>query len=273
MDVSLRFSPLSPAQARLTVLNLIHQAPRRQGLDRSRWWLDGLRQIIDWLRSCTLAGIWQILKRLGIRYRRGRQYLHSPDPAYAQKLQVITEAQAQAQQTPTEVVFLYQDEMTYYRRPSVSYDYAPQGSTDPRAVLGVKRNALRRIAACLDVQTGQLLAWQRKSFDRQTLRRFFHFIQDAYPQARRIYIALDNWPVHFHPQVLQALAQTNIILLPLPTYAPWTNPVEKVWHLLKQQLLHLHDFVDNWDGLKNAVQTWLDDYAQPSPQLLKSVGL
>jgi transposase len=43
---------------------------------------------------------------------------------------------------------------------------------------------------------------------------------------------------------LAALAPSKIVLVPLPTYAPWTNPVEKVWRKLCQEVLHLHEFVD-----------------------------
>ena len=68
---------------------------------------------------------------------------------------------------------------------------------------------------------------------RAPLRRSFHAVAAADPQAERLYSALDNWPVHFHfhPELLAALPP-QITLVPLPTYAPWTNPVEKVWRWL-----------------------------------------
>ena len=44
----------------------------------------------------------------------------------------------------------------------------------------------------------------------------------------------------------------------LPTYAPWTNPIEKLWRKLKQEVLHLHRYEDDWEGLKNRVACYLD---------------
>lgn len=70
-----------------------------------------------------------------------------------------------------------------------------------------------------------------------TLRHYFEAVAAAYPAAERIYSALDNWPVHFHP-VLRAALPPRLTLLPLPTYAPWTNPVEKVWRWLYAEVLH-----------------------------------
>lgn len=115
---------------------LLHRSPREAGLKRSRWWLDGIRQAVVGLGEYTLAGIWMMLKRLKLRYKRGRDYLHSPDPDYDLKLQYVVAAYKQAQANPAHVVLLYQDELTYYRRPSVARGYAPVGSKHPRAHLG-----------------------------------------------------------------------------------------------------------------------------------------
>jgi hypothetical protein len=46
-----------------------------------------------------------------------------------------------------------------------------------------------------------------------------------------------------------------------------------LWLLLKKQVLHLHRFSDDWDGLKQRVNHELDQYMRPSPDLLRFVGL
>ena len=173
---------------------------------------------------------------------------------------------------------LYEDELTYYRRPTVAQGYARAGQDGPRAEQGWARNRLRRVAACLDPRTGRLVAWQRERFDWRTLRRFYQeAVLPAYPDARRIYLIQDNWPVHFHPDLLAALADTPIRPLRLPTDAPWTNPVEKVWRKLYADVLHLHRFVDAWDALTLTVQAWLNQWSDPGPglaaDLLRYVGL
>lgn len=185
----------------------------------------------------------------------------------------IMAARARAQQHPQRYRFLYMDELTYYRRPSVAHGYAPQASRDPRAVSGYTRNRCRRVASSLDVLTGWLFSWQRPRFDTATLVDYFRALEAACPDAEWLFVALDNWSVHFHPDVLLALLESKIILLRLPTYAPWTNPVEKVWRRLHQELLHLHPFADDWAGLQTAVQSWLDQWTGGSVDLLHYVGL
>jgi hypothetical protein len=132
---------------------------------------------------------------------------------------------------------------------------------------------MRRIAGCLDAQTGQLFAWQRAHFDRRTLLRFYQAVEHAYPQADQLFLIQDNWPVHQHAELLAALRGSKFTLVRLPTYAPWTNPIEKVWRKLYADVLHLHGWANQWETLQQTVQRWLDAYAQPSPDLLRYVGL
>lgn len=171
---------------------------------------------MPWLQGRGPASIHRILRRLGVRYKRGRASFHSPDLAYDTKLAAITAAQLLAHAHPEAVVLLYEDEFTYYRRPSVSRAWAPQATDAPRADQGWGSNKRRRIAACLEATTGRVVAWQRHRFDRRTLARFYAAVAAAFPAAEVIFVAQDNWPVHTHPDVLAALPP-QIQLLPLPT--------------------------------------------------------
>ncbi|HKT40527.1 MAG TPA: IS630 family transposase [Ktedonobacterales bacterium] len=241
---------------------------------RSRWWLDGLRQCVPWLRGCCLATVWQTLHRCHLVYKRGRRYVHSPDPLYAAKLATIGYVRQRAVADPERVVVLYEDEFTYHRRPTVGRGYALAGSDQPRAGQGWRADTTRRIAACLDVGTGQVHAQQRAHWPAPALTGFFQQVAGRYPAAQRIYIALDNWPVHFQQDLRATLAATTPIrLLRLPTYAPWTNPVEQLWRKLYAEVLHLHRLADAWDELTQTVQAWLDQWLTPAPDLLRYLGL
>ena len=239
----------------------------------ARWWLAGIRQQVSWLCDCCLTTVWRTLRRCGLVYKRGRRHVHSPDPAYDPKLQRVATITWYSRQAPQQIVRLYQDEVTYYRKASVATAYAVGGADQPRAEQGWGRNTSRRIAGCLDATTGQLLSWQRAHFDATTLLRFYQALEQAYPHAEQLFLIQDNWPCHTAHEVLEGLRGSKITLVPLPTYAPWTNPIEKVWRKLAQEVLHLHPWGDAWDQLQAAVQRWLDHYAAPSDDLLRYVGL
>jgi hypothetical protein len=65
----------------------------------------------------------------------------------------------------------------------------------------------------------------------------------------------------------------NITLVPLPTYSSWRNPIEKVWRFLKQEVLHMHPWADDWLHLKSQVAAFLDRFAAPNSTLLCYCGL
>ena len=224
--------------------------------------------------------------------------MHSPDPDYVGKLRDVGLLLRVVQADPEKQVLLFCDEFTFYRQPSLSYDYERAGRIQPLGELGHRANLTWRIAGALNAWTGRVTYAGHTHFTLKLLVDFYQQVAQAYPQATVIYLVVDNWPVHFHADVLAALHDPTLAwplklpahwpdtpskrarhldlpirLLPLPTYAPWNNPIEKLWHLLNKQILHLHRFTDDWDGLKQRVNLELDQYRLPSPNLLRYVGL
>lgn len=73
-----------------------------------------------------------MLRRLGIHYQRARSYIHSPDPAYDEKLARIEALQQRVQAHPEEVLHNL-DECTLHQQPSVAQAYDQAGSDRPYA--------------------------------------------------------------------------------------------------------------------------------------------
>jgi len=220
--------------------------------------------------------VWRRLKTWRIRRKRGRQHVTSPDPAYCQKLAAIEEASAQARAHPDKVVLLYSDETTIYRQPPVGLAYHEQGrggKHQPCAQHSYARNTKHRVVAALDVVLGRILFAQGHKIGVQALCRFLEQVRTAYGETIRIVLVWDNWLIHTHPDVLQAAQRCHIELLFLPTYAPWTNPVEKLWRKLKEEVISMHRYSDRWPELKQRIHTFLCEYERPAPDLLRFVGL
>lgn len=86
--------------------------------------------------------------------------------------------------------------------------------------------------AVLNALTGRVSYRQAYKIDRRQLIRFLRQVARDYPDTERTYIVLDNWPVHLQNDVMAALEEeelSRIQLMFLPTYAPWLNPIEKLW--------------------------------------------
>jgi transposase len=264
---------LSQELAQAEVAHAIHRSPRLFGIDRSTWTLTLLRCVIGWMAKLSLPAVCKCLRRFDLCYKRGRSHVHSPDLLYDQKGQAIALARDLAIQAPGEVVFLYMDEHTANLRPRAGRSYEPREAKGRKAT-GHKSKIIR-LAGALDVATGQVIVRRRAKFPVQEMYRFFYHVEQQYPEAKVIYIALDNWPVHFHGYVRDNLARihSKIRFLPLPTYAPWTNPIEKFWLKLNRDFMDQHPYGREEKAFRDALDLWLDKHREESPALLREVGL
>lgn len=271
-------------------------------MQRSRWRLADLVQHCKWLNLETESGMWQLLHRCHISYQHAQEHIHSPDPQYQAKLEVIQTLWKQVQHSEGMEVLLYLDELTYYRQPTLSWTYEQAGPSQPRAQRSLSSNTSTRLVGTLDASTGQVLVHSGSKVGVKELVAFYQQVRAAYPEAQRIWIVQDNWPVHFHPDVLVALEPQQtpfpfarpkdwsdkpspaavkrwadlhlpIQLVLLPTYASWCNPIEKLWRKLKQDILHLHRQADDLSALRARVLAFLQQFASGSTDLLRYVGL
>jgi DDE superfamily endonuclease len=283
------------------LVHLLRRDPHTCGVNRSRWRRDDVLAHCPWLRLRTPQSLGRLLHRVGITYKRGRDYLHSPDPDYAAKRAAIAAAYQAAQAHPDQHILLYLDEMLLFRQPTPARAWEARGRRQPLARRSQRSDTPTRLLGALDAVTGRLHRRRPDKVTLPTLLSFFQALVAAYP-GRTLTVVLDNWPVHFHADLLVALRpqtspfprylpaswspqpsakaiqqwghlQLPLQLLPLPTYASWCNPIEKVWHKLRQELGHLHPWADDLPRLRAEIDHWLDQYHRSAPDLLHYVGL
>lgn len=281
---------------------MLRREPRAFGIADTRWTLAHLHAVCDWLHSTNPRSLAGLLARLDIRWKRGREHIHSPDDDYVAKLASIAVWLDAARGASRRHVLLYLDECTYYRQPTLANAYEARGGCQPLAERSHRSNTPTRLLASLDARDGRVLYRQGSKIGLAELVGFYRRVRQVYAAAERIYVVQDNWPVHFHPDVLVALQpqaspfprylprgwatepsreavrkwgdlRLPMQLLPLPTYASWANPIEKLWRKLRQDVLHLHRFADRLDELHLRVSQFLDQFANGSEELLRYVGL
>lgn len=119
-----------------------------------------------------------------------------------------------------------------------------------------------------DAVSGRVHAWDFGRVTAPKLARCWRELGARYPQASRIYLAMDNWPVHFHPKAQAALrSDPRLTLLPLPTYAPWLNNIERLWRWTKQRVTHAHPWSDDFAEFKAQVRAEFERVAHGPPEL------
>ena len=264
----LRQAPGQAAQEEMAV------GPTLTSPTPSRWSLRTIRASVDWMSGYTLSGVWRILDRFGLKLRSAVVQMYSPDPHYEEKEAYLHQCLKDTAEDPRRKVFLFLDEMGYYRWPDLGPTWTEEIFPPEKAQRGGPNNQQWRIIGALNALTGQVDYLDAYIVGRKKVIQMYHLIDDLYPYRDRIYVAQDNWSVHTHPDVLQALEELpHIEPVWLPTYAPWLNPIEKLWRWLRQAVLKMHRLADDFEELRRRVRAFLDQFWPGSKELLRYVGL
>jgi transposase len=260
------------------VLEHLQEGPpaKAQGLQPGRWTLRSLQEHVERLKGYSLGGIWRWLKRAGVSWRSASLRQWSPDPDYRSKLGTLCACLQAAGAAPGEIELIFLDEVGFYRWPIPANTWAanpPQ--PPPRAQhAGQTNNSQWRIIGGLNARTGQVTHRSNYIVGRKQVVQWYEQLNTTYPQARKIYVVQDNWSIHSHLDVLDALRQwPRIEPVWLPTYSPWLNPIEKLWRKLKVEVLKMHRLAQDWPELKRQAHLFLDQYLEGSHELLHYVGL
>jgi putative transposase len=87
----------------------------------------------------------------------------------------------------------------------------------------------------------------------------------------RIFLTLDNSPTHFGDDIdlVVGAAQGRLVLLYLPTYSPWLNPIEMLWRSMRYAVTHCELFT----SLTELETAFLDYFATiPAIQVRSIIG-
>lgn len=240
----------------------------------SCWTLRTIRASLPGLQDYTLSGVWRVVQRCGLRLRSARLRMYSPDAAYVTKEAYLLRCLQGVAQAPTTRVLLFLDEMGYTRWPEAARVWGSAPPQAPPSVERVDTNTQWRLVGALNALTGQVDYLDNYIVGRKQLITFYEQLHQRYGDAERIYIVQDNWSIHRHAEVLDALQHwPRIVPVWLPTYAPWLNPIEKLWRWLRQDVLKLHRLSSDWRALRQQVRSFLDQFRTGSQRLLHYVGL
>lgn len=263
------------------LLEILHAGPgeaarrevavTKQGPAPSRWTLRTIRASVDWLTEYTISGVWRVLQAWGLEVHTSCARLFSPDPDYKSKVRRLHRCLRDAARHPDTVVALFLDEFGYQRWPEVAPTWGLAAAVAQRA----GNNQQWRTIGALNAVTGQVNSLDGYIVGRQQVIQFYGLLDRAYPKTvELIYVIQDNWNIHTHPDVRTALDRyPRITPVWLPTYAPWLNPIETRWRWLRQDILKMHRWVEDWPRVKQRVRDFLGQFAHGSSALLRYVGL
>jgi putative transposase len=100
---------------------------------------------------------------------------------------------------------------------------------------------------------------------------FLQGLLEQFPE-RSIRVICDSAPAHRSHAMFQFLERNPRLRLQYqPTYAPWTNPMERVWQELRRSVTHCHD-LPNLGALTAAARRWCHRLADRQPEVRRLVS-
>lgn len=124
----------------------------------------------------------------------------------------------------------------------------------------------------VNYRTGETVVIFRQRKRRQEVAQLLEAILDRHPHET-VYVAWDNSSTHEDNEVEAVVraAAGRLILLYLPTYSPWLNPIEMLWRQFRREVTHCELF-ESVKALLDAAQDFFDHYNKMPQQTLSIIG-
>jgi len=124
----------------------------------------------------------------------------------------------------------------------------------------------------INYHTGETVVIFRKHKRRREMAELLQMLVDKQPTGT-IYVAWDNASTHQDDEIEAVVraAAGRLVLLYLPTYSPWLNPIEMLWRHFRREVTHCELF-ESVKALLTAARDFFDRYNQMPEQVLSIIG-
>lgn len=167
-------------------------------------------------------------------------------------------------------VFYYADEFNVSWLPTLRKMWSPQGQQvmiptpgQPKVHYGL---------GAVNYHTGETVVLIRRRKRRQEVAELLEALLEKHPQET-VYVTWDNAITHQDDEVEMVVraAAGRLILLYLPTYSPWLNPIEMLWRHFRREVTHCELFLTIKD-LITASYEFFNRYNQVPDKTLSLIG-
>lgn len=167
-------------------------------------------------------------------------------------------------------VFYYADEFNLSWHPTLRAMWSPKGQQvmiptpgQPKKHYGI---------GGVNYHTGETVVLIRKRKRRREIAEFLQALLDKHPH-QIVYVAWDNFTAHEDDEVEAVIrgAAGRLVLLYLPTYSPWLNPIEMLWRHFRREVTHCELF-ETVKALLAAARNFFDRHNQMPDRILSIIG-
>lgn len=167
-------------------------------------------------------------------------------------------------------MFYYADEFNLSWLPTLRAIWSPVGQqimiptpTQPDKYYGI---------GAVNYHTGETVVHFQRRKRREEIAQLLEALLEKHPTGT-IYVAWDNANTHEDDEVEDVVraAAGRLVLLYLPTYSPWLNPIEMLWRHFRREVTHCELFATK-QALLAAARDFFARYNQCPEKILSVIG-
>jgi transposase len=166
--------------------------------------------------------------------------------------------------------FYYADEFNVSWLPSLRALWSPKGQ---QVMIPTPGQPYRRYGlGAVNYHTGETVILFKRRKRRREVAELLQALVDKHPTGT-IYVAWDNADTHEDDEVEAVVrgAAGRLVLLYLPTYSPWLNPIEMLWRHFRREVTHCELF-ESVAALLLAAQDFFDRHNRAPQRVLSIIG-
>ena len=124
----------------------------------------------------------------------------------------------------------------------------------------------------VNYHTGETVVQFHRRKRRKEIAQLLEALLAKHPTGT-VYVAWDNADTHqdAEVEVVVRTAAGRLVLLYLPTYSPWLNPIEMLWRHFRRAVTHCELF-ETMQALLIAARECFDRFNQRPRQILSVIG-
>lgn len=167
-------------------------------------------------------------------------------------------------------MFYYADEFNVSWLPTLRALWSPKGQ---QILIPTPGQPHRRYGlGAVNYHTGETVVLFRRRKRRREVAELLRALVEKHPTGT-IFVAWDNAGTHQDDEVEAVVrgAAGRLVLLYLPTYSPWLNPIEMLWRHFRREVTHC-ELYETVEALLRAAQDFFDRYARRQQQVLSIIG-
>jgi transposase len=231
--------------------------PRLFGLPFSCWSLVKLRDHLvaaGEIPAVSVETLRQVLREGGVSWQTTKTWKASNDPEFVPKMRRVLDLY---DHPPADGRVICVDEFGPLNlQPRAGKAWRAEGHPVRLRATYHRTHGVRHMIAGLDLATGKFFYRIR---DRKRWREFLSFLKSLRARwpGQKLYLVVDNFSPHKHPDVLAWAVANDVELVFLPTYASWLNWIEAHFAALRYFALNGTDHRSH-----NEQDTAIGDYVR-----------